>query len=50
MTFKRVEYQKWANFKELKTWILYNFEREYVIKMYAINLLKARGQCLLTVT
>ena len=28
----QLEYQNRANFKELKTRILYNFKREYVIK------------------
>ena len=34
MTFKQVEYQNWENFKELKTWILYNFKHEYVINKF----------------
>ena len=34
MTFKQVEYQNWENFKELKTWILYNFKYEYVINKF----------------
>ena len=33
MTFKQVEHQNWVNFKVLKTWILYNFKRAYIIKI-----------------
>ena len=32
-----MDYQNPAHFKELKTWLLYDFKHEYVIKITAIN-------------
>ena len=40
MNFKQVEYQNWANFKELKTWFIYNFKREYVTNKLCNQLIK----------
>ena len=38
-----MEYQNWRNFKELKKWILNNFNHEYVTKNIYNQLIKNAG-------